>query len=262
MSSSSSSLLLRSALLSDIAHGFSTRHGGVSEGRYATLNLGAKWGDDPAAVVENRRRVAAEARVTVDGFRVARQVHGRAVVDADAIDATALASTEADAVIASEPQLVPAILTADCVPILLADDAGRVAAVHAGWRGTVAAIVGEAVARLVERGAERDSLRAAIGPSICADCFEVGDEVAAQFDSIFVHRNKNGKAVVDLWGENRRQLIAAGLAAGRIDIVGRCTMHEPDNFFSFRRDGAGIGQMLSFIAAGAAGAAGPSATRR
>lgn len=228
----------------------------MSEGRYATLNLGGKWGDDPAAVVENRRRVAAAAHVAVEGFRVARQVHGRAVVDADDVDAPTLASTEADAVIATETGLVPAILTADCVPILLADDRGRVAAVHAGWRGTVAGIVGEAVARLVERGAERAQLRAAIGPSICADCFEVGDEVAAQFDTFFVQRNKNGKALVDLWSDNARQLFAAGLAAERVEILGRCTMHEADDFFSFRRDGAGIGQMLSFIAAG------PSATRR
>lgn len=228
----------------------------MSEGRYATLNLGAKWGDDPAAVVENRRRAAAAAHVAVDGFRVARQVHGRAVVDADQVDAAALASHEADAVIATEPGLVPAILTADCVPILLADDAGRVAAVHAGWRGTVAGIVGEAVTRLVERGADRARLRAAVGPSICADCFEVGDEVATQFDAIFVRRNKNGKAVVDLWRDNARQLVAAGVSLERVEILGRCTMHEVNDFFSFRRDGAGIGQMLSFIAAG------PPATRR
>lgn len=228
----------------------------MSEGRYATLNLGGKWGDDPMAVTENRRRAAHAAGVDASEFRIARQVHGRAVIDADAVDPTMLATMEADAVIAAQAGLVPAVLTADCVPILLADGRGRVAAVHAGWRGTVAGVVGEAVAALVERGADVTALRAAIGPSICHDCFEVGDEVAAQFDDIFVQRSKKDKAHIDLWSANAQQLVLAGVPKDRVEILGRCTLHEQDDFFSFRRDGAGIGQMLSFIAAG------PPATRR
>lgn len=237
---------VRSELLADLVHGFSTRLGGVSVGRYATLNLGGKWGDDPAAVVENRRRLADAAGFAIDGLRIARQVHGRAIADADGRSADAVLAIEADAVIASTPGATVGVLTADCVPILLADGTGRVAAIHAGWRGTVARIVEAAVDALAERGAERGRMRAAIGPSICARCFEVGDEVAAQFDGAFVDRSE-AKPHVDLWAANRAQLAAAGV--GAIDVLGRCAMHEPETFYSFRRDGGQIGQMLSFIAA-------------
>lgn len=243
-------MLVRSKLLSDIAHGFSTREGGVSRDRYATLNLGGKWGDDPEAVRENRRRLAAAGGFAVDQLRIAKQVHGNVVVDADTLSAATLATTEADAVIASQPGLVPAVLTADCVPILISDGAGLVAAVHAGWRGTVAGIAAITVQAMAARGSDPTQLRAAIGPAICAACFEVGDEVAAQFEPIFVQRSKNDRAHVDLFAANVQQLEAAGLRADAIEPLGRCTQHEPEAFYSFRRDGANIGQQLSFIVAG------------
>ena len=241
-------MLLRSTLLSDIVHGFSTRQGGVSEGRYASLNLGGKWGDDPAVVMENRQRLATEAGFSVEDLRLARQVHGRVVVTADGVASDLLLDSEADTVVASWPRLVPAVLTADCVPILISDGQGRVAAIHAGWRGTVARIVEATVAALVAQGSARSQLRAAIGPCICTACFEVGDEVAAQFDPRFVRTI--GKAHIDLQAANHDQLLAAGVFENAIDRLERCTAHEPEWFFSFRRDGAKIGQMMSFIAAG------------
>ncbi len=222
----------------------------MSRDRYATLNLGGKWGDDPEAVRENRRRLAAAGGFAVDQLRIAKQVHGNVVVDADALDAATLAATEADAVIASQPGLVPAVLTADCVPILLSDGEGLVAAVHAGWRGTVAKIAAATVQAMAARGSDPAKLCAGIGPAICGACFEVGDEVAAQFEPIFVHSSKTGRPHVDLFAANVQQLRAAGLRADAIESLGRCTKHEPEVFYSFRRDGANIGQLMSFIVAG------------
>ncbi len=255
-------MLLRSALLSELPHGFSTRVGGVSGGRYATLNLGGKWGDDPAAVAENRRRVAEATGLLPTELRLARQVHGRAVAVADGRSAEEVLGSDADAVVATETGLAPSVLTADCVPILIADEAGRVAAVHAGWRGAVADIAGATVEELVSRGCAPSRLRAAIGPSICPRCFEVGEDVAAQFAPSFVIREASWpKPHVDLWALCRAQLVAAGLEDAKIETLGRCTVHEPELFFSFRRDGANIGQMMSFIAAGRPAQAARSAAR-
>ena len=138
------------------------------------------------------------------------------------------------------------------MPILLADGEGRVAAAHAGWRGTAAGVASAAVEALVSVGARRESIRAALGPSICARCFEVGEEVAAELDRVApeaVERAAGRKPHVDLWRANRALLEAAGVSAARIHAEPACTMHNPDLYFSFRRDGAGIGQHLSFIVA-------------
>ena len=168
-----------------------------------------------------------------------------------------VAATEADVVVSAVPGTVVGVYTADCVPILLADHEGRVAAAHAGWRGTVAGVANAAVEALVSIGARRERVRAALGPSICAHCFEVGDEVAAAFDALApssVIRVEGKKPHVDLWEANRLVLAAAGVPDSAIDAAPPCTMCEADRFFSFRRDGAGIGQQLSFVAAGARGA--------
>jgi YfiH family protein len=164
-----------------------------------------------------------------------------------------VAAVEADALAAIVAGATVGIFTADCVPILLADGDGRVAAVHAGWRGTVKGVAQAAVEALVSVGAQRERIAAALGPSICAHCFEVGEEVAAEFDRIApssVLRPPDAKPHVDLWEANRALLAAAGLTAENIDSLPPCTMCDRERFFSFRRDGANIGQHLSFITAG------------
>ena len=232
---------------SAVCHGFSDRRGGVSQGRYASLNLGAKWGDDPAHVRENLRRLGGEASFDPSSLRTARQVHGVAVVDASAVDDT----TEADAVVATRASgLVAGVHTADCVPLLLVDEvAGICAAAHSGWRGTAADIAGETVKVLISRGASAPRLFAAIGPCISAEAFEVGPDVAEQFPSEFVWPTNatRPRPHVDLRACVRRQLVAAGLSSDHIEDVGGCTCLQPDEYFSYRRDGAGIGQHLSFI---------------
>lgn len=230
----------------DLVHGFTTRCGGVSRGRHASLNVGGKWGDDPAAVAENRRRVAERAGFSLDELRMVRQVHGRTV-----LRATQLRSdSEADAlsVHRGEGPMVVAVMTADCVPVLLADRSATVAcAIHSGWRGTVANIVGEAVRILTNAGIDPADLIAAIGPCIERDAFEVGPEVAAQFDEAHVVREGFERPHVDLVAACRARLLDAGLPETSIERVGGCTHTTADRYFSYRRDGAGTGQMMSFI---------------
>lgn len=245
--------LLRSPLFGDLRHGFSTRVGGVSEGRFASLNLGRSWGDEPGRVAENRRLLAEDGGFEPERLTTARQVHRADVVRADGRPPEALALVEADGLWSAEPGQAIAVLTADCVPILLADDAGRVAAVHAGWRGTVQRIAGVAVEALVAGGARRDRIRAALGPSIGPCCFEVGEEVAEAFAAVVpgaVVRDGRPRPHVDLWTANAALLVAAGVSAGRLDARPPCTHCDAARFYSFRRDGAGIGQMLSFVVPG------------
>ena len=239
-----------------LTHGFTTRTGGVSQGRHATLNLGGRWGDDPEAVAENLRRVAAAGEFEVDELVRVRQVHGAAVLAAHSIDET----SEADAIWLHRDHLrerpgsprVVGVMTADCVPILIGDrQASVVAAIHSGWRGTVADIAGATVRVLADAGADPRDLVAAIGPCIEAAAFEVGEEVAGEFEPRFVVRagpeGAYPKPHVDLVACVRAQLEAAGIPAAQIERVGACTHAHPERYFSYRRDGAGIGQMLSFI---------------
>lgn len=237
-------MLERSAKLSAIPglkHGFTNRLGGVSTGRFASLNLGLKWGDDADAVAENLRRVADAGGYPAPTLRRVKQVHR-----ADVLNATTLSATsEADGLWCTKADgLTVAVSTADCVPVLLADVAGTVvAAVHSGWRSTVAGIAGAAVAAL---GVDPATLVAALGPCIELARFEVGPEVAEQFDAAFVDTSTYAKPHIDLVAVVTAQLRMAGVPEGNIERVGACTHAHPDRYFSYRRDGKGTGQMMSF----------------
>jgi polyphenol oxidase len=235
-----------SALAPSIVHGFTGRRGGHSQGRFASLNLGARWGDDPEAVRRNFEVVADAAPFDPEWLVCVRQVHGAAVLRAGQV----VEGSEADALWChrEDGPCVVGVLTADCVPVLLADREGEaVAAVHSGWRGTVAGVVTQTVRVLADAGVPPARLVAAIGPCIEQRAFEVGEEVAAQFDEAFVERTRWAKPHVDLVGVVRAQLVAAGVSAPGIERVGGCTHDDPVRYFSFRRDGAGIGQMMSFV---------------
>lgn len=235
------------AALPGVVHGFTDRNGGVSEGRYATLNLASKWGDDLDAVAQNRARLAAAAGFALPRLRCAKQVHGHDVVEAATVDPDE-PPPEADALVCRRDDgLVVGVLTADCVPVLVADEAGTIAAaIHAGWRGVVAEIVERTLAVVTAAGVAPSRLRAAIGPCIEQAAFEVGEEVAQRFAPAFVDRSA-ARAHVDLVAAVRAQLQRAGVPAASIERVGACTHAHPQRYFSFRRDGAGIGQMLAFI---------------
>jgi polyphenol oxidase len=247
-------MLLRTRLFpAAITHGFSTRIGGVSQHRYASLNVGGRWGDAPEAVTENLRRIASLAEFELDQLVRVRQVHGAEVLAAHEVDA----ESEADAIWCARahpgPAKVVGVMTADCVPILICDrDASVVAAVHSGWRGTAANIAARTVEILREQGGVApEQLLAAIGPCIEVSAFEVGEEVAEpftkHFDGRFVARSFGEKPHVDLVGCVRAQLQEAGIPATQIERVGACTHANPGLYFSYRRDGAGIGQHLSLI---------------
>jgi YfiH family protein len=157
---------------------------------------------------------------------------------------------EGDALLENTPGSAVAVKTADCVPILLVDPSHRaVAAVHAGWRGTVAEIVRHAIENMSrEFASEPAGLHAAIGPAIGPCCYEVGPEVAAHFpEDRLVPAGHGGRAHVDLAAANRRQLLAAGLNAAHIYTAGLCTMCLPGQFHSFRRDKQAAGRVFSFV---------------
>jgi hypothetical protein len=167
-----------------------------------------------------------------------KQVHSASCVDAGG-RAGLLGS--GDALLENTPGAMVAVKTADCIPILLMDERHRaVAAVHAGWRGTVARIAASAVAAMRDRfGSAPADIHAAIGPGIGPCCYEVGPEVAAQFGA-------RGRAHIDLPGANRRQLIEAGVTERRIHASNLCTMCRPEEFHSFRRDKEAAGRLYSF----------------
>ena len=167
-----------------------------------------------------------------------KQVHSAACIAAEG--RTGVLGT-GDALLENTPGAVVAVKTADCIPILLVDPRSRaVAAVHAGWRGTVARIAASAVAAMRDRfGSASGDLHAAIGPGIGKCCYEVGPEVAARF-------GEQGRAHIDLAEANRRQLLEAGVTARRIHASNLCTMCRPGEFHSFRRDKEAAGRLYSF----------------
>jgi len=253
--------LLQSAVIPrGFRHGFTTRAGGVSRAPFDTLNLGAKWGDARADVLENRRRV--ERAAGAGPLYFATQVHGAAVAHVQAGDARAdVARLEADGLCADAPAVALAVFVADCIPALLADArTGAFAAVHAGWRGTVAGVLPAAVRALGERyGARAADVRVALGPAIGACCFEVGPEVVAAFEAVIpdaraagivldgAGREAGRKARIDLKLANRVLLARAGVPPEAIDLGAPCTSCEEQRFYSYRRDAGRTGQHLGFI---------------
>jgi YfiH family protein len=236
--------ILTSALLAGFPHGFTTRAGGASRPPFDALNLGGAVGDDPAAVAENWARLR---EATGLGFARVRQVHGVRAVRAERAGDPL---EEADAVVSMARGLAACVSVADCVPVLLADpESGAVAAVHAGWRGTIAGAAAEGVAALARAaGAPPGRLLAAIGPSIGPCCYEVSPDLADRFGRQISPDVVLPGPHLDLWAANARVLAAAGIAQDRIDVLRRCTACEPGVFFSHRRDAGRTGRQVAYIA--------------
>jgi YfiH family protein len=210
-----------------------TRHGGVSTGDYATLNLSFGVGDRPEHVLENRRRAAAALGADLGDFALGSQVHGavaRVVTRADRGAGAAVADQgvgEADALVTSDPGTVLGAVVADCVPILLYDPGAHViACVHAGWRGTVARVTDAALAAMATLGTRPGEVIAGIGPAIGPDRYQVGEEVEQAVRECFGERaplvirpDGTGRWLCDLWSANRLLLREAGVADRNISVA-------------------------------------------
>ena len=222
----------------------STRRGGFSRAPFDSLNLGSHVGDDPHAVMRNRERLVAD--LALPGMPAwLEQVHGR-----DVVDAASPAGCRADAVYSDRPGVVCAVLTADCLPLLICSRRGdEVCAVHAGWRGLYGGVVQAAVRRF---RCPPDELRVWLGPAIGPECFEVGADVrdlAARVDARLVSafrpmHAKTGYWLLDIY-ESARILLAC-LGVNFVSGGDCCTVSAPDRFYSYRRDGR-TGRMASLI---------------
>jgi YfiH family protein len=256
--------LLRAASLAALPwlrHGFTTRAGGVSTiyGRPDDLNLGMTKEDDRDMVLENRRilveaacaRDHAEDRQPAWPLVSTRQIHSATILTLNEPPPAPL--EPADGLTTQVPSLLLAILTADCVPVLLADVRHRAVGVfHAGWRGTVARIVEQGVGVMQnQHGSDPADLLAAIGPSIGPCCYEVGEEVTQSFYQAFSYApNLFADQHLDLWQANRRQLLAGGIPKANITTLAQCTActREGDGsrrFFSHRAEHGVTGRMMS-----------------
>ncbi len=219
-----------------------TRSGGVGLAPCDSLNLGLHVGDDPATVVANRARLRCIVPTEPCWLN---QVHGTAVVDV----AAAVGVPDADGAVSRTGGAVCAVMTADCLPLLLCDRAGTVVgAAHAGWRGLLGGVIEATVAAMQVAPSE---ILVWLGPAIGPQAFEVGDEVRAAFvvadrraEAAFLPAGRPGKWLADLYLLARQRLSAVGV----VGIYGgsRCTFSEPDRFFSYRRDGV-TGRMASLV---------------
>ncbi len=224
---------------------FSTRGGGVSPLPANSLSLGNFSRDERENVIENRRRLLDALDASRWHLVTAKQIHSADVRSVQNLEDARSEPTACDALTTNIEQTLLAVQTADCMPILIADErTGALAAVHAGWRGALAGIVARTVERMQLRYDSRpEDLRAAFGPAIGACCFEVGPEVAAQFqekyrypEQLISSRQENGKAHLDLNRAHERQLIDCGLQSGKIYDCRLCTVCRNDLFFSYRHE--------------------------
>lgn len=222
-----------------IRHAFFTRQGGVSDGIYASLNGGIGSSDDPAKVRENRRRMAEAVGVAPDALISVYQVHSP---DAVIVEGPWHGERpKADAMVTATPGLALGITTADCGPVLFADEDARViGAAHAGWRGAVTGVLESTLAAMERLGAQRERIVAVLGPTISQKAYEVGPDFIARFteeapghERFLKEADRPGHAMFDLPGFIGARLKAASI--GAFGDLGLCTYSDEDRFFSYRR---------------------------
>ena len=239
---------------------FSTRLGGVSALPSRALNLAYFKGDEKEAVAENRRRFLNAMGAEEMQVVTARQTHSTERCTIESAKQARGPQPECDAMITRMTCVLLGVQTADCLPVLIADTkSGAVAGIHAGWRGTAGRITERTVADLMLSGGvnPRDCI-AALGPTACAECYEVGEDVIERYKSEFgywrnllVNFKENGKAHLDIRAANVQQLMFCGFTEDRIHVADFCTMHQNELFFSYRKEGRGlpsqVGRLLSVI---------------
>jgi hypothetical protein len=226
--------------LAGIRHAFFTRGGGVSDGVYASLNGGVGSSDAPGKVAENRARMAAALGVALDRLLTTYQIHSPAVIVAEA-PWSPQDRPRADAMVTRVPKLALGVSTADCGPLLFADENARViGAAHAGWRGASTGVIEATVDAMEKLGAKRGNISAALGPTIRQANYEVGPEFVANLTTadpdnarFFALSTKAGHAMFDLTGYIAARIQRAGIV--QFEDLGLCNYADPERFFSFRR---------------------------
>lgn len=240
-----------------VRHGFSTRIGGVSKGNCATMNISTTRGDDPAAIEENRRRIAAAIGVKPEDMTYTHQTHTTNVAVVRAED-RGKRFHETDGMVTDVPGICLVTFYADCVPLYFVDPVKKVIGLsHSGWRGTVNKM-GMVTVRKMEEcyGSDPEDIIAAIGPSICQDCYEVSEDVICEFRKNFrqeiweelFYKKENGKYQLNLWKANEEVLLEAGICRENIAVTNLCTHCNPDILFSHRATGDKRGNLSAFLA--------------
>jgi len=240
--------------LTFLRHGFSTRHGGVSPLPSRSLNLSFVSCDAPQRVQENRKRFT-HALELPDALVTLSQIHSDRVHIIEEKPDQRNPSPQGDALVTCSAGVVLAVQGADCFPILIVDPETRaIAAVHAGWRGTLARIAAKTIGKMRERfGCDPARLLIAVGPGIRSCCFEVGTEVLRAFQTEFAgvqlgQTSSSGRVLLDLRRALEIQFEETGVSPERIYDLGKCTRCCADEFFSFRREGPRSGRMMGVIA--------------
>ena len=242
-----------------VRHGFSTRMGGVSEGIYASMNLGYRRGDEPENVAENFRRITAAMGMDADRMVFSAQTHTTNLLRVTSADVGLPAwevRHDIDGLLTDEEGLVLVTFYADCIPLYFVDPVHRAIALsHSGWRGTRSRMGEATVRRMAEEfGSRPEDILAAVGPGICQDCYEVGEEVAAEFREAFswghdvtAPGKAPGKYQLDLWEANRRILTEAGIAPEHLAVSNLCTCCNADKLFSHRASKGKRGSLAAFL---------------
>ncbi|MBQ6105772.1 MAG: peptidoglycan editing factor PgeF [Lachnospiraceae bacterium] len=248
----------------NVHYGYSSRLFGLSKGIYASMNLGLNRGDDADTVRANYRRICKAIGIPAERVVFSKQTHLCNVKKVTAKDAgngfiRENSFSDIDALMTDETGLPLVIFTSDCVPIFLYDPGKRVIAlVHAGWRGTVSGIARETVLAMKrEYGSDPKDIVAAVGPSICRECFEIGPEVAEKFQTAFggevdakggvLFHGQGDRFYADLWRANEIRLTEAGVTKDHITMSGLCTMCRPELFFSHRATNGLRGSNAGFL---------------
>ena len=245
-----------------VKHGFSTRKGGVSTGIFSSMNLNFKRGDDPDAVLENYRRMAAALNMRVEDMVLSDQTHTtnvRVITEEDRGKGILKPQdySDVDGMITNVPGIVLVTSYADCVPLYFVDPVRKAIGLsHSGWKGTVGHIGQKTVWKMHEvYGSEPKDIVAAIGPSICQSCYEVSDDVAEAFRTNFtadeaadILLNKgNGKYQLDLWKANWYVLTDAGILPEHLSVTDLCTACHPDLLWSHRKTNGQRGGLSAFL---------------
>ncbi len=237
-----------------------TIQGGISTGAYASLNLSPYSGDDADCVSENQERLTDEINVSIENLYIPYQTHKDkvAIIDEDFLQKSDFEKAKLlngiDALITNQKNICIGVTTADCVPILIFDPVQHIlAAIHAGWKGTVARIAEKTIEKMIEQfDSKPQDMVAGIGPCISQKHFEVGDEVVEAFiqagftvTDIAYHNTQSRKMHINLELANKLLLIEAGLNSNNIESVNMCTYSHPELFFSARRQTINSGRMLT-----------------